>query len=49
MLDADEVFSTGNLGKVLPVTRVEDRDFQPGPVCALARERYFAYAEGETV
>ena len=49
VLDADEVFSTGNLGKVLPVTRVEGREFQPGPVCALARERYFAYAEGETV
>ncbi len=30
-LDADEVFSTGNYGKVLPVTRVEDRDLQPGP------------------
>ena len=30
MLDADEVFSTGNWAKVVPVTRLEDRDFQPG-------------------
>ena len=44
LLAADEVFSTGNLGKVLPVVRVEDRDFQPGPICARARELYFAYA-----
>ena len=42
---ADEVFSTGNLAKVLPTTRVEDRDFQPGPVMERARELYFAYAE----
>ena len=49
VLDADEVFSTGNLGKVLPVTRVDDRDFQPGPVFAKARELYFAFADGETV
>ncbi len=46
---ADEVFSTGNLGKVLPVTRVEDRDLQPGPIHACARERYFAWAGTQTV
>ena len=44
VLGADEVFSTGNLGKVLPVTRVADRDFQPGPIFARAREAYFRYA-----
>lgn len=49
VLGADEVFSTGNLGKVLPVARVEDRDFQPGPIFALARESYFAWAAGQTV
>lgn len=49
LLAADEVFSTGNLGKVLPVTRVDDRDFQPGPVFRTARERYFAFAETQTV
>ena len=41
---ADEVFSTGNYGKVLPVTRVEKRDLQPGPVYARARELYWDFA-----
>jgi branched-chain amino acid aminotransferase len=44
VLAADEVFSTGNYGKVLPVTRVEGRDLQPGPVCARARDLYFNFA-----
>ena len=30
--EADEVFSTGNWAKVAPITRVEDRDLQPGPM-----------------
>ncbi len=42
--DADEVFSTGNYAKVYPVTRIEDRDLQPGPVAKRARELYFDYA-----
>jgi branched-chain amino acid aminotransferase len=41
---ADEVFCTGNYSKVVPVTRVEDKHYQPGPVGARARELYFAYA-----
>ena len=49
VLGADEVFSTGNLGKVLPVTRVEDREFQPGPIYTRVRESYFAWAAGQTV
>lgn len=49
VLEADEVFSTGNLGKVLPVTRVEDRRLQPGPIHAAAREGYFAWAAGQAV
>ena len=28
---ADEIFSAGNYGKVQPVTRIDDRDLQPGP------------------
>jgi len=27
-IEADEVFSTGNYGKLMPITRVEDRDLQ---------------------
>ena len=44
VIAADEVFSTGNLGKVLPVTRIEDRHFQVGPICLKAREVYFSFA-----
>jgi branched-chain amino acid aminotransferase len=49
VLDADEVFSTGNFGKVLPITRVEDRDFQAGHVYQRARELYFAFAKTQPV
>ncbi len=49
VMAADEVFSTGNYGKVLPVTRVEERDLQPGPVCQKARELYFDFAESARV
>ncbi|MCK0196390.1 branched-chain amino acid aminotransferase [Ancylobacter sp. 6x-1] len=41
---ADEVFSTGNYSKVSPVTRVEERVLQPGPVAQKARELYWAFA-----
>jgi len=41
---ADEIFSTGNHGKVQPIFRYEDRDLQPGPMYKLARELYWAFA-----
>ncbi len=41
---ADEVFSTGNYNKVMPATRIDGRDLQPGPAYREARELYFAYA-----
>ncbi|MGQ9365549.1 branched-chain amino acid aminotransferase [Azospirillum sp. ST 5-10] len=44
VLDADEVFSTGNYAKVVPVTRVEDRHVQPGPMAARARALYWEFA-----
>jgi branched-chain amino acid aminotransferase len=44
VLDADEVFSSGNYGKVMPVTRVEHRDLQPGPLAARARALYWDFA-----
>ena len=43
-LDADEVFSTGNYSKVVPITRVEDRMLQPGPIQAKARKLYWDWA-----
>jgi len=41
---ADEVFSTGNYAKVAPITRVEQRSLQPGPIMQKARELYWEYA-----
>jgi branched-chain amino acid aminotransferase len=41
---ADEIFSTGNFSKVLPVTRIGERALQPGPVYRRARELYWAFA-----
>lgn len=44
VLEADEVFSSGNYAKVQPCTRVEDRHLQPGPVYKRARELYWEFA-----
>jgi branched-chain amino acid aminotransferase len=41
---ADEIFSTGNMGKVLPVTGFDDRALQPGPFFAQARALYWDFA-----
>ncbi len=49
ILEADEVFSSGNYGKVLPITRVEDRDYQIGHVYRKARELYFEFARTQPV
>lgn len=47
LFDADEVFLTGNFSKVLPITRIADRDYQIGPVATRARELYFEFAARE--
>jgi len=44
VLAADEVFTTGNLSKVMPITQVEDRELQPGPLFRRARELYWEFA-----
>ncbi|WP_460449407.1 branched-chain amino acid aminotransferase [Alsobacter sp. SYSU BS001988] len=41
---ADEIFSVGNYGKVQPVSRIDDRDLQPGPLYRKARELYWEFA-----
>ena len=46
IIEADEVFSTGNYGKLMPVTQVEDRALQPGPIFRRARELYWEFAHG---
>ena len=43
-LEADEIFSTGNHSKVVPVVKMEDRDLQPGPVARKLRKLYWDYA-----
>jgi branched-chain amino acid aminotransferase len=42
--EADEVFSTGNHSKIVPIIRVEDRHLQPGPMAKKARELYWEWA-----
>ncbi len=41
---ADEIFSTGNYTKVSPITRIDERDLQPGPFYRRARELYWQFA-----
>ncbi|MEQ5869899.1 branched-chain amino acid aminotransferase [Sagittula sp. NFXS13] len=44
---ADEVFLTGNMSKITPVTRIEDRSYEVGPVTRRARELYWDWALSE--
>jgi branched-chain amino acid aminotransferase len=41
---ADEIFSTGNYSKIVPVTRLDDRSLQPGPFYRKARSLYWDFA-----
>ena len=43
-MQADEIFSSGNHSKVVPITRIEDRELQAGPVARKARELYWEWA-----
>jgi branched-chain amino acid aminotransferase len=42
--DADEVFLSGNMMKVTPVTAFEDRQYQIGPLTRRVREMYWDWA-----
>ncbi|MCW9042148.1 MAG: branched-chain amino acid aminotransferase [Pseudopelagicola sp.] len=42
--DADEVFLSGNFSKVTPVTALDDRQYQIGPVTRRVREMYWDWA-----
>lgn len=44
VMEADEIFSTGNHSKVVPIIKVEDRDLQAGPIGQKARELYWEWA-----
>jgi branched-chain amino acid aminotransferase len=41
---ADEIFSTGNFAKVMPVIRIDDRQLAPGPFYSRARKLYWEFA-----
>jgi len=41
---ADEIFSTGNAQKVMPIIRFDDKEFSYGPVAKRARALYWEYA-----
>jgi len=43
-LDADEIFSTGNNSKIVPINRIEGRALQPGPIMHKARKLYWEWA-----
>ena len=47
--EADEIFSTGNYGKVVPCTRYEGRELNPGPIAQLAKHRYFKWAMATSI
>lgn len=42
--EADEIFSTGNMNKVMPVIAFDDRNFQFGPIARKARSLYWDWA-----
>lgn len=42
--NADEIFSTGNYSKIVPVVKFEDKEFIAGPVYSKARELYWEFA-----
>lgn len=44
LLEADELFSSGNYSKVVPITGIDDRELQPGPIYGLARRLYWEFA-----
>ena len=45
---ADEIFSTGNHGKVVPCVRYESRALEAGPMYRQARELYWAFAHSRS-
>ena len=47
--EADEVFMSGNMMKVTPVSAFDDRQYQTGPVTRRVREMYWDWAAGSTL
>lgn len=49
LASADEIFTTGNAGKVQPVIHYDGHDLQPGPLGRRAAELYMAYAQSQRI
>ncbi|GEO82569.1 branched chain amino acid aminotransferase [Pararhodospirillum oryzae] len=49
LLEADEIFATGNYFKISPCVRLEDRPLAPGPWYRKARDLYWAFARDNAV
>lgn len=49
VLAADEAFTSGNYGKVMPIVQIENRTLQPGPIGQRARELYWRFAATQPV
>jgi branched-chain amino acid aminotransferase len=47
--EADEIFSSGNYSKVVPISRIDSRELQPGPMFRKARELYMDFAHTKAV
>ena len=46
--DAEEVFTTGNMAKISPVSQFDDRRYQIGRIAKLCRELYWDWAKSES-
>jgi branched-chain amino acid aminotransferase len=46
VLEADEIFSSANFGKVMPMTTIEERKMEIGPIFRRARQLYMDFAHG---
>ncbi|WP_293577287.1 branched-chain amino acid aminotransferase [Phaeobacter sp.] len=46
---ADEVFMTGNMSKITPITAFDERTYQMGPIARRARELYWDWAHSTSV
>ena len=43
-LNADEIFSTGNFGKVTPIGKIDSKELRVGPIYLRARKLYWEFA-----
>lgn len=47
--NADEIFSSGNFAKLSAITRIDERELQPGPLFRKANELYRAFAQSARI